>query len=160
MSPEGSGEVPMDTKEAARKAAERIRAEARARMTLREKLHEFVEGDAFTAAIGFVVVVNITVMGFETDLRDLEDPSPLWRYCDLTFLAIFALEALLKIAISGRRYFFSSFNLLDLGLVVLGFVEQFVVSGDDGESSQLKSLTGLRVLRMLLCFFMFFLTPS
>ena len=40
---------------------ERIAKELRAKMTMWDKLYDFVEGDAFTAAIGFVVLIVDTL---------------------------------------------------------------------------------------------------
>lgn len=124
----------------------RVEAQKRAEMTMRERAFEAVEGDKAMGVVGGVVVLNIIVLGVETELT-AQNPDA--EYVGLIvmnhfFTVFFIIEAVTKIVISPRRYFSAGFNLLDFSLVILSVLDTYFLA-----DSSLGSFSGLKVLRML-----------
>jgi hypothetical protein len=95
--------------------------------------HRFFERFIFLCIVGNIVVICLEHYDQPDYVRTIIDVG------NWVFLGIFTVEAGLKIAAFGRRYFADGWNRFDFTIVVLGLVSAFLVS----------SVSGLRVLRLL-----------
>ncbi len=88
-------------------------------------LRKFTEAGPFTGFIIFVIVVAGIVVGMETFDSMVADYGAILHWLDIIILAIFALEAVLKIAARGKRpweYFQDPWNCFDFSIVVIVFL--------------------------------------
>ncbi|MCL2530249.1 MAG: ion transporter [Coriobacteriia bacterium] len=110
---------------------------------MRDKATFFVESKRFERFILVVILVNAVVLGVET-IPGL-DPQVIQglEIANLVFIAIFVVEALIKIFALRHKYFRSGWNLFDFAIVITCLIP----SG--GIFSGLRVLRVFRVLRVL-----------
>jgi Ca2+-binding EF-hand superfamily protein len=113
---------------------------------------EWILTERASNIIGFYIIVNCVLMGFEADLRDEGAPFNQtigWWLIDNLTVFIFTAESYLKIkALGMRRYFRDTWNIFDFFLVIFGFFDTYFLSVTSN-SSALKDLKVLRMLRLI-----------
>lgn len=83
-----------------------------------EELRSFVESNAFQFFIAFVICVNAVTMGCET-LSLPEGAILILNIIDWICLAIYTIEAGLKLRVYGLEYFNDGWNVFDFMIVAL-----------------------------------------
>jgi voltage-gated sodium channel len=104
----------------------------------------FVRGKALTNFILTVVFLNAIVIGFQSYPEIDAAYGSLFHILDVTFLAIFTVEVILKLVVDRTKYFKDGWNLFDFIVVAasLAFMSsQFV--------SVLRILRVLRILKTI-----------
>ena len=90
---------------------------------------EWILTERASNIIGFYIIVNCVLMGFEADLRDESAPFHQtlgWWLIDNLTVFIFTAESYLKLkALGMRRYFRDTWNIFDFFLVIFGFFDTF-----------------------------------
>ena len=128
----------------------------------REMLRPIVRSTAFEAAILGVIVANTIVLCLANPVDKSASRHKWGETLEMVFLWIFTVEALLKIFVlrlfgSPSAYLSDPWNVLDGGIVLIGWVAETSVLGDTNVSAvrvvrvfrllrSIKSLPGLRVL--------------
>lgn len=87
-----------------------------------KRLHALVHAPRFEAAVVALVLVSAVLVGLETSSSIMERHGALIRAAELVVVALFALEALLKLGAEWPRpwrYFRSGWNCFDFTIVVL-----------------------------------------
>lgn len=85
-------------------------------------VHRFVNSRLFQAGVLVVVLLAAILVGLETDPQLVAAYGPLLRLLDKVIIALFVVEALLKMAAHGRqfyRYFADGWNVFDFLIVVV-----------------------------------------
>jgi len=111
-----------------------------------------VKSSKFEATIGFFVVLNAVMVGIETHMRAQQSRQSFFVFeaLDYVFFCIFLIEITMRIYVFRRRFFRGHgcyFNVLDLSLVVLQFIE--ILLDNTMQSKGLRALSGLRVLKLI-----------
>lgn len=109
----------------------------------RVRLAERVESKPVQRFILIAILVNAVVLGLYIDPTVLEEYDPLFHAIDLTCLAIFSVEIVLKLLAYRLHFFRSGWNVFDF--IVVGIA---LIPGN-GALSVLRTLRVLRVLRVL-----------
>lgn len=114
---------------------------------IRRKLHAFVESDAFDIAIMVLIVINTIIMAMEH-----YDQGPAWdevqRYSNIIFTAVFAAEAILKLAGLGiKTYFSRPGNCFDFFLVLVSILG--IVFGTGVVTNFMRLFRIARVFRLI-----------
>lgn len=97
-----------------------------------------VDHTAFMAAVVLVIFIQSVYMG-------LEDEGSL--VVDVLFAAFYFIELAMRLIAYGSDFLKSAFNLMDLGLIVLNFVDLLIVIIQG--SSSLDVMVSLRLTRLL-----------
>ena len=110
----------------------------------RQKVYNLVRLDCFDFFITTVIVLNTITMCMDY-YGASEDYLFALDICNLVFVAIFTLEAVLKlIGLGPKYYFYIDWNKFDFAVVVLSLVS---LTGSD--SFNLTALRIIRVARLL-----------
>ena len=144
-------------------------------MELQTRVSRIVESLWFNSFMGFLIILNLFYIGIESDFRVVENPCPsssnvvsenyfspgaddsaaiVWKIIDNLFASFFVLEIVLRIVAYGVSFFSNLENIVDLGLVVSGCVDIWLLSASAGCSGSsagqsVRILTALRVIRIM-----------
>eukprot|EP00929_Paragymnodinium_shiwhaense_P071289 TRINITY_DN36252_c0_g1_i1.p1 TRINITY_DN36252_c0_g1~~TRINITY_DN36252_c0_g1_i1.p1 ORF type:complete len:557 (-),score=126.16 TRINITY_DN36252_c0_g1_i1:158-1828(-) len=107
-------------------------------------------------AMGFVICANALTMGLEIEFSDdsasFEDRLS-WFLVESAFITIFLLEIFFRMYLEGRAWLGSWWNYLDVTIVTLALLEQWVLplirSSISSVAGDLSMLTILRVARLV-----------
>lgn len=105
----------------------------------------FVDTATFSLFMGGVVLSNTVIIGLQVEGGQEAESS--FEIVNNIFLLIYLLELALRFLAHGRTAIADRFILLDIGLVLLTFMENLIAS-----SSIAKSLPSIRLLRLLRLF--------
>lgn len=132
-----------------------------------ENMHDrctfFLEGERMEQAAGILIMLNFLVIVLETDFRSVikvgiaSQPEldaaakslTVLEVVNNVFLGIYSVECIVRLAILRLRFFSSSWNLLDLVLLIFGwtsFVLEILLV--PATSSMLRVLRMIRLLRL------------
>jgi cation channel sperm-associated protein 3 len=123
------------------------------------KLHRFVqiitESSIFNGGIILIILLNAFFMALETDAYIQQAIGvDVFNGLDYFFLALYSVEFILKIYAEPKNYWKSTYNLFDILVLALSFVqgsmEWMQEEGDvDERLGALRVLRALRTLRTL-----------
>lgn len=106
--------------------------------------HRFVvritESNWFNGFIMITIVANALTMALETDHGLKVKFLTVFDFLDELFLGIYTLEFIMKIYAEPVRYFYSSYNLFDLLVLLISYV-QVSLSSRSSNVSLLSSFT-------------------
>jgi len=115
-------------------------------------VHKALGTTAFECAVAAVVLANVVVMAFESDLRAdcVMSPekcgSPGWLGAlNVFFVVCYSLECALRLFVQRKAFLFEGWNYLDTLVVVLGFLQLGIGSG----VQQVNMLRIVRIARFL-----------
>jgi len=108
--------------------------------------HRLVESFAFKGIITTAVMVNAVLMGLEADHPEWKDE---FKRIDHVFGAMFFLEMLIKWVALRAAYFNDRWNLLDMTLAIMGFMDTWFITIVGGNNIGLSQFSILRILRLL-----------
>ena len=114
---------------------------------MQQKIRIWVESRGFEYLIVSVIILNAIILGLETDTAIMSNWGDLLHFGNRAILAIFILEAAVKIyavAPRLRLYFGSGWNLFDFTVVVLSLIP---AAGEYAMIARLARL--LRVARLI-----------
>jgi voltage-gated sodium channel len=114
---------------------------------MQQKIRIWVESRGFEYLIVSVIILNAIILGLETDAAIMSNWGDLLHFGNRAILAIFIIEAALKIyavAPRLRLYFGSGWNLFDFTVVVLSLIP---AAGEYAMIARLARL--LRVARLV-----------
>lgn len=124
----------------------------------------YVLSQKFEMAIGLVILLNMGLIVYETDMeaqcypeyKDCMKSCPFatdqieWAVIsNLTLLIVFTAEALLKGFVLRRKYLRSPWDLLDLFIVLTGWISEADLSPEGVNGSVLRSLRVVKLLRAI-----------
>ncbi|CAJ1383570.1 unnamed protein product [Effrenium voratum] len=122
------------------------------------RLQRLVRHPMFDLGFGLVVVANAVFIGVEVQSSiNSFGPSPLsLQVLQILFTAIFILELILRMAVDGRKYFFSedwAWGWLDLFIVLSSIwevvFEYVYIQEDSGDNiAGVTSLKAIRIIRI------------
>lgn len=110
-------------------------------------LRRFVDSRAFQMSVLVVVLVAAVLVGLETSPELVERYGELLRFLDKIIIAIFVIEAILKMAAHGRhfyRYFGDAWNIFDFVIVVV-----CLLPVDAHYAAVLRMVRVIRALRLI-----------
>ena len=93
---------------------------------LRIKIHTFISDYRCDYLISTAIVTNFVLILLETEwtARCEDECVPLWvPSCNAALLALYTIEAFLRIYAYRKEYFQSNWDLFDLGIVIAGYME-------------------------------------
>ncbi|CAJ1390324.1 unnamed protein product [Effrenium voratum] len=112
-----------------------------------ESVKELTQSRAFELGIGFVICCNMVLVVIETDANAVGDLTVEIRVAGRCFLAIYCLEAVVKIYALRLAYFCDAWNLLDFSLICLDMALTFLeVFGMTDWNT--FSISGARIFRL------------
>lgn len=120
----------------------------------RSACYDFVHSIKFQCVSALLILANAIVIGFETDLPDLD----CWNYVESGFLLTFTLELFLKIVVIGPSVYFDiknedfNSNLFDVSIVSLGLMDasmEFAQSTVNPGGHRSRVMGGATVFRMV-----------
>lgn len=111
------------------------------------KLERFFESHKGHEFLGIIVSLNAVTLGLQT-LSSIKQSSFAFVFdlMDTVFMSIFALELILRIYASGKRFFRNGWNLFDFFTISISLVPF------GGSFSALRALRILRVTRLISLF--------
>ena len=112
-------------------------------ITLRDRVHVFLEQRRVTNIIMAVIVFNAITLGLSTSETITAVAGDALRTIDNVVLGIFVVEIVLKLYAYGRRFFSNAWNIFDLAVVAVGLMP------DQGGLSALRGLRVIRTMRLL-----------
>lgn len=117
-------------------------------------LDKISRSSRFDVGIGVVIMLNIIVMIVEADLNAAAYPkkanNAVIEVTNQVILALYCVEAVLRIYVNRWEYFKDNWNLLDIAIVASGVFDQVITLGF--ASADLPILSMLPVLRILRVF--------
>jgi voltage-gated sodium channel len=141
---------------------------------LQTRVSRIVTSLWFKSLMGILIILNLFYIGIESDFKDVDtdcsssdgiagnnpsdgiaDPAVIvWRIFDNLFASIFVFEIAMRILACGVSFLTSLENIVDLGLVVSGCIDIWLLSASTGCSgssagSSVRILTALRVIRIM-----------
>eukprot|EP00928_Gymnodinium_smaydae_P022689 TRINITY_DN18978_c0_g2_i1.p1 TRINITY_DN18978_c0_g2~~TRINITY_DN18978_c0_g2_i1.p1 ORF type:complete len:834 (+),score=106.06 TRINITY_DN18978_c0_g2_i1:41-2503(+) len=124
---------------------------------LRRKCIDFFERQVVDTVMGCVVLLNISVLMIEVDsnadcARSSASCSSDWgRIVESALVGVYSIEMLLRLATFGIVFFLNRWNILDLFVVMLAYVELIVakVVFDGTTTSAPSDATVVQILRFL-----------
>ena len=108
-----------------------------------DRLRQILEHPVFNRTIIALILANAVTLGLETSQQVMMAAGPLLIVLDRAFLAVFATEILLKLAVYRGRFFRDSWNVFDFVIVGIALMPA------SGPFSVLRALRILRVLRVV-----------
>lgn len=122
-----------------------------------QELLSLVEESWFKNCIFLVLVINMCVLALETDFQDAQ---AIWQWLDISFLAVYFTELLMRVTLLGLLEFCWGpdwvWNQLHIVTVILGVLEIMLppMFGDlaGGQTLLMQILNLLRILRMFRIF--------
>ena len=123
--------------------------------TLRRFLHKIRHWAYFDNVILVLIIISSILLALDNPLNDPDgEMSRILRILDIVMTALFTIECLIKIIVSGfmingrRSYMRNGWNVLDFGIVLVSLLS--LALGDTiGGLRMFKTLRTLRVLRPL-----------
>lgn len=115
--------------------------------TWQQNLTAIVASARFDALMATVVAINLITMAVEPEMPQAHR---FFTSLDWFYNIIYTVEVSMRVSVYGRLYFINSFNILDLLIVVSGWITSFaeVIAGDsDGPFASMGALKVLRALR-------------
>jgi voltage-gated sodium channel len=111
----------------------------------------WIESGEANLIFGAMILINAFAIGFETDYRDPYNKDLKWDIVEYTFLFIFTVEMLLRMARFKCKYFYDGWNVFDFVLVGSGYVSLAIVAAlpEQSTDSFVGMLTTLRTIRLL-----------
>lgn len=106
-----------------------------------------METKGFQALIMAVIVANSVSVAVETDDRIAYDYADIFNYMDYAFLAVYTIEAILKIYAQPRGYWQSGYNRFDFLILLFSYL--LFLQNVLTVLAFFKQVTFLRVLRSL-----------
>ncbi|CAD8071678.1 unnamed protein product [Paramecium sonneborni] len=118
-----------------------------------KKLNEFISSDKFEIFILSVIILNTCVMTIQY-LRSPKELTDAIQILNWIFLAIFSIEAILKLIVYKRFYFTFGWNVFDFTVVLLTLLgvileQSDVLSNVGTATSILRTFRIFRVLRLI-----------
>ncbi|CAJ1435624.1 unnamed protein product, partial [Effrenium voratum] len=91
----------------------------------RRVLYKFVNSRSFDYVAGVIIMLNMVMIGVEAELS-LHDPHVRWAaWVERAFLAVYAVELVLRLLAGGRKILHSSWFWLDFFLVAVGLLASY-----------------------------------
>lgn len=115
---------------------------------------KFIKGDIFDYIMGSVLALNAIFMGAQVEVLTGSTPDQgllhIFDIIDWVFACLFLSEVILRIAVTGKQFFFDKFNVADIAIVCLHFTELIVKQVAQGQSDggMVDQLGMLRMLRL------------
>jgi len=103
-----------------------------------------VDSDQFATTMACIVCVNVVTIGFETEFIE---SAGLFGAVNNGFLLVYIMELILRMLTHGMKALHDGFNLMDLIIVFLAFLERIMASG--GVARALPTFRTLRMVRLL-----------
>jgi len=105
---------------------------------------QIVQSNWFQRIIFAMILLAGILAGLETNPAIMAEYGPLLRMLDALVLAIFIVEAALKLVTQGRRYFSDGWNVFDFLIVVICCLPL-----DSQFAAVLRIVRALRLLRLV-----------
>ena len=109
----------------------------------RNRIASFLEGNAVTTAITFLILINAVTLGMGTDADIVSEFGGILAWLDRAILVIFSVEIALKLYVYRLGFFRSGWNIFDLSIVGIAWLPT------SGALTVLRTLRILRVLRLI-----------
>lgn len=125
---------------------------------LRNKLVAMLSSHSFQSIVGFVVILNVVVIWLETDRSaecinsdcEIRAVDKFIAAANITFLAFYTLEAVIRIFTYRLKVFKDLWNRLDFVIVVFGYIDTCISQFyPDGKIPGFQMLRVFRVARLL-----------
>lgn len=114
--------------------------------SFRMKLGLLVYSNQFEGLIGLLVIANLVSIVIETDINARGEDMPPWlKFSNILFIVLYGLELLARIYIERAHFIYSSWNIFDAMIVVIGVTGEFI----QGVMDQVSVLRTMRLLRSL-----------
>jgi voltage-gated sodium channel len=107
------------------------------------RLEAFLMHPWFGRTIMTLIILNAITLGLETSDRIMAGVGPMLIILDRAFLAVFAIEIVLKLIVYRLRFFRDGWNIFDFAIVLVALMPT------SGAFSVLRALRILRVLRLI-----------
>ena len=115
-----------------------------------EFLASIVDSTLFEYITGFIIFVNMTLIGIETEMALLGRDTGWATEIERAFLAMYTFEIVLRVIAGGFGVFKSAWMLLDLFLVCAGLAALIIIPAvQDSDTDWWQSLLIVRGLRLL-----------
>eukprot|EP00930_Biecheleria_cincta_P030453 TRINITY_DN21098_c0_g1_i1.p1 TRINITY_DN21098_c0_g1~~TRINITY_DN21098_c0_g1_i1.p1 ORF type:complete len:597 (-),score=94.38 TRINITY_DN21098_c0_g1_i1:7-1752(-) len=99
-------------------------------------------------SMNFILIVWETEAGVACQNQNREDCIPEWiSWLNTLFLALYTLEAVVRLFVHRWAYFQDNWNLFDLGIVISGFVD-IIISATVVDAGSLSGMQMLRIFRI------------
>lgn len=103
--------------------------------------------------VGFAIVINAIIMGFELDYgpkddASLEERAP-WIVVECMFILLFVFELVMRIYWERKEWFRSLWNWLDFFVILVASGEMFFLALADSSTSRLSMALLLRIIRLV-----------
>ena len=124
-SPTGKSEI------SGRRSETNVSIPAHLRVGIRGKLHALLQSYNFTRLISAIIIADITIMIYETDQYAACATHSSRKQCQDTaleipnyvFLAIYSVEAIVRVYVFRFPLFCERWNLLDAAVVIAGYMD-------------------------------------
>jgi len=103
-----------------------------------------VDSDQFATIMGCIVLVNIVTIGLETEFSET---SGLFGAVNNGFILCYIMELILRLLTHGMKALRDGFNVMDVIIVFLAFLERIMSSG--GVARALPTFRTFRMVRLL-----------
>ena len=132
--------------------AEEEESEENEKIRCDHKCHRVIqiitESSIFNGGIIFIIIMNAFFMALETDAFIKEAiGSDVFKGLDYFFLVLYSVEFIMKIYAEPKNYWKSTYNLFDILVLALSYVQGVMEWTHKGEVDE--RLGALRVLRAL-----------
>jgi len=112
--------------------------------TFRNKMARFVNSRFTESTVGVILVVNVVLVIYESDLIANGQIRPHWMVMTLrSFLCVYILEILCSIFVHRREFFTQVSRLFDISIVFFDLIQELLLN------SLIPPVSWLRVFRML-----------
>ncbi|MEO9870952.1 ion transporter [Ekhidna sp.] len=111
--------------------------------TLRDRLKDFFESGFFQSFITSLIIINSVLIGLETSDYVMVHYGEIIDLIDLTILALFSIEIILKLFVYRLNFFKNGWNIFDFMVVAVSLVPAA------GSFSIFRALRIVRTLRLL-----------
>lgn len=108
-----------------------------------ERARRFIDHPTTERVIAGLIILNALVLGLETSPALMARYGVILETLDHTLLAIFVVEVVTRLAVTGRNFFRDPWNVFDFIVITLSLMPQ------TGPLSVLRALRVLRVLRLV-----------
>ena len=86
------------------------------------RIKNLIEGKAFDRFILVIILLNTIVLGLETSPWLMASIGKALEIANIIFIAIFVVEAVLKLIALRRSYFKEGWNVFDFCIIILSLV--------------------------------------
>ncbi|XP_076132857.1 cation channel sperm-associated protein 3-like [Alosa pseudoharengus] len=108
-------------------------------------VREVTEHRRFDNFIMFIITMNALFMALETDYSIKYTMFNFFEMSDEFFMAIYAMEFVVKVYVEPYGYWTSGYNVFDAAILFLSFIPWFTTEG--GGTSSLSSISAFRSIR-------------